>query len=244
MRYAILGDIHANLTALEAVLVDAKSQGADNLVSVGDVVGYGAAPTEVIQILREHQTAVVKGNHDAACTGELDTTYFNPYAKAAVEWTQQNLGSGDLEWLQSLPLTAALDDLAVAHGTWAEPERFSYVQCAEDATESLDQQPRQVCVVGHTHVPVTVMRYEESPNELAYTQDSVIDLGGTRSALVNVGSVGQPRDEDCRAAWGLFDSETCTIEIRRVEYSIDTEAARIRAAGLPGILADRLHLGI
>ncbi len=244
MRYAILGDIHANLTALEAVLSDAKGQGVTSLVSVGDVVGYGAAPQEVIQVLRENQAAVVKGNHDAACTGELDTTYFNPYAKAAVEWTQQNLTDEDFAWLRSLPLTSALEDLAVAHGTWATPERFDYVQCMEDAEPSLDQQPRRVCFVGHTHVPVTILRHEDQPRELRHTQESVIDLKGVTNALVNIGSVGQPRDENPLSAWGLFDTETETVEIRRVEYDIEAEASRIRGAGLPGILADRLFLGI
>ena len=244
MRYAILGDIHANLTALEAVLADAESQGVGQVVSVGDVVGYGAAPNAAIRVLREREAIVVKGNHDAACTGELDTTFFNPYAKAAVDWTQQQLSDGDFAWLRNLPMTVTLPDLAVSHGTWTYPERYDYVQTIEDAEPSLAEQPRQVCFVGHTHVPVTLMRTTEDPNQTTIHTETDLDLSCAVRALVNIGSVGQPRDEDPRAAWGLYDAETKHVEIRRLAYNIDLEASRIRDAGLPGILADRLFLGI
>ncbi|MFT7676899.1 MAG: diadenosine tetraphosphatase ApaH/serine/threonine PP2A family protein phosphatase [Planctomycetota bacterium] len=244
MRYAILGDIHANLTALETVLDDAEKAGVGQIVSVGDVVGYGAAPCEAIRILREREAIVVKGNHDAACTGELDTTFFNPYARAAVDWTQQQLSDEDFAWLRGLPLTAVLPDLAVAHGTWTCPERYDYVQTIEDAEPSLAEQPRKVCFVGHTHVPVTLMRTNDDPHCTNVFMESEIDLSQAVRALVNIGSVGQPRDEDPRAAWGLFDSDTMRVEIKRLPYNIDVEAARIRDACLPGILADRLFLGI
>ncbi|MDA1264974.1 MAG: metallophosphoesterase family protein [Planctomycetota bacterium] len=244
MRYAVLGDLHANLGALEAVLAAIERDGVDALISVGDVVGYGAAPREVLGLLREVGATVVKGNHDAAVIGELDTRWFNPFAKAAVEWTADQLLPMETAWLADLPMTAQLEGCSVAHGTPIHPERYDYVQSTDDADPSLDQLGRGVCFVGHTHVPVTILRLADSPERTSYTLDDAVDLSNARVALVNVGSVGQPRDEDPRAAYGLFDTESMRFELNRVEYDIEREASRIRAAGLPGVLADRLYLGV
>ena len=243
MRYAILGDIHANLGALEAVLAAIEREGADAIVSVGDVVGYGAAPREVIQLIRELGIPVVKGNHDAACVGELDLAYFNPYAREAVEWTASVLDAADRRWLEELPLVTTLEHCQVSHGTLAHPERFDYVQCTDDAEPSLDEMARPVCFVGHTHVPVVILRLAELART-AYTLDHDVDLTSARRALINVGSVGQPRDEDCNAAYGMYDSDRRHYWLSRVQYDIASEAARIRAAGLPDVLADRLFLGV
>lgn len=244
MKYGILGDIHGNLSALTAVLGRLASAGVDQLVSVGDVVGYGAAPRECIALLREAGAIVVMGNHDAACIDRLDTLYFNPYAQAAVEWTRSVLQREDREWLDSLPLVEHLEHCSVAHGTLFEPEMFDYIQSPRDADPSLDIMPLPVCFVGHTHVPVTLLRLRDDPTRTAYTMDSEIDLEIAHRALVNVGSIGQPRDEDPRAAYALFDSTTSRVSIRRVEYDIELEARRIRDAGLPTVLADRLYLGV
>ncbi len=245
MRYAILGDLHANLTALEAVLAAIGEEGPiDSLLSVGDVVGYGAAPREVIALLREVGATVVKGNHDAAVTGELDPRWFNPFARAAVDWTVDQLTTDERRWLTDLPLALDLEHCSLAHGTPSHPERFDYVQCTEDADPSLDLLVEGVCFVGHTHVPVTVLRLNDDPGRTAYTISERVDLSEAHVALVNVGSVGQPRDEDSRAAYGLYDSSSGLFELKRVEYDIDREASRIHAAGLPDVLADRLHLGV
>lgn len=244
MRYAILGDIHANLAALEAVLEDLETQAVETLLQVGDVVGYGAAPREVIALVRERCAVVIKGNHDAACLDELDTRTFNSNARAAVEFTKAVLSKADRAWLRELPFTMDTAECSLAHGTYARPERFDYIQSTEDADPSLDAMPRPVCFVGHTHVPVAIMRLEEAPTETCYTIDREVDLGLAHRALVNVGSVGQPRDEDPRACYAIWDSGTGRLALRRVAYDIEREADRIRRAKLPSILADRLFLGI
>jgi diadenosine tetraphosphatase ApaH/serine/threonine PP2A family protein phosphatase len=244
MRYAVLGDLHANLTAFEAVLGEIAQLEVDNLLSVGDVVGYGAAPKQVISLLREVGATVVKGNHDAAVTGELDARWFNPFARAAVDWTVGQLDRSERSWLTELPLTAHLEHCSVAHGTPVFPERYDYVQCAEDADPSLDDLLEPVCFVGHTHVPVTILRLDEAPQRTSYTIGQEVDLSESTVALVNVGSVGQPRDEDARAAFGLYDSESRSFSLIRVEYEVEREATRIREAGLPEILAERLFLGV
>jgi diadenosine tetraphosphatase ApaH/serine/threonine PP2A family protein phosphatase len=244
MRYAILGDIHANLAALEAVLGDLADQAVDTLLQVGDVVGYGAAPREAIALVRERCALVVKGNHDAACLDELDTRLFNPNARAAVEFTKGVLTKADLEWLRDLPLVAHTEHCTLAHGTLARPERFDYIQSTEDADPSLDALAARVCFLGHTHVPVSIMRLEDSPEETCYTIDREVDLRLARKALINVGSVGQPRDEDPRACYAIWDTATGRMALRRVAYDIEREADRIKRAKLPSILADRLFLGI
>ena len=244
MRYAILGDIHANLSALEAVLDALEADVIDRILQVGDVVGYGAAPAEAIAALRERDALVVKGNHDAACVGEIDTRLFNANARAAVDFTRERLSRDDLRWLAELPLVEATDDCVLAHGTLPDPDRFDYIQSTEEADPSLDLLDRPVGFLGHTHVPVTIMRLIESPERTSYTIDREVDLEDSTVALVNVGSVGQPRDEDCRAAFAVYDTSTQLVELRRVEYDIEREADRIVRAGLPKMLADRLFLGI
>ncbi len=244
MKYGVLGDIHGNLSALETVLDHLDREGVDMIVSVGDVIGYGAAPRQCIDILSSRGAVVVKGNHDAACAGEIDALTFNPYARAAVQWTRSVLTPGEIDWLRALPLVATLEDCQVAHGTLYRPDLFDYILSSTDADPSLEVMQRPVCFVGHSHVPLTVLRLADAPDRSAYTLDSEIHLHDALKALINVGSVGQPRDEDPRTAYVVYDSNRSRIWIRRCEYDIAAEADRIRRAGLPPVLADRLALGL
>jgi len=244
MKYGILGDIHGNLSALQEAIRSLDEEKVDVLISVGDVVGYGAAPSECIEILASREAVVVKGNHDAACAGELDDLAFNPYARAAVAWTQARLNREEVDWLRGLPMTADLEHCQVAHGTLHRPELYDYVLSITDADPSLEDQQRLVCFVGHTHVPLTVVRLREDPSVSAYAFDAELELDEVAKALVNVGSVGQPRDEDPRTAFAIYDTSERKIWLRRREYDIQAEADRIRRAGLPDVLADRLALGV
>ena len=244
MKYGILGDIHGNLSALRTVLERMDEAGVDTLISVGDVVGYGAAPAECIALLRDRRAIVVKGNHDAACVNELDDRTFNPYARAAIAWTRTVLGEQDKRWLRGLPLVATLEHCQVAHGTLHRPELFDYILSLSDADPSLDEMTRPVCFVGHSHIPLTVMRFVDDPRRTAYTYETDIDLSETACALINVGSVGQPRDENPHTAYALYDSTEKRASILRVPYDIEVEARRILDAGLPAVLGDRLRIGI
>lgn len=244
MKLGILGDIHSNLSALRTVLAALEKEGVTRILSVGDVVGYGAAPTECVALLRELGVDVVKGNHDSATVGEIDLLYFNHYAREAVRWTQTVVTDRDTRWLAALPYILDLDTCSVAHGTYHRPELFDYIQSPTDADPSLDAMVRPVCFVGHTHHPVTLLRPKDDPLRTFYCGDTEIDLSESSRALVNVGSVGQPRDEDPRAAYAVFDTEIDRVWVKRVAYDIEREAHRIRSAGLPGVLADRLFLGV
>ena len=244
MKYGILGDIHANLSALRTVLARMDDAGVDTLLSVGDVVGYGAAPSECITLLRERGALVVKGNHDAACVDELDERAFNPYARADVAWTRSILSREEKLWLKALPMVATLEHCQVAHGTLHRPELFDYIFSLSDADPSLDEMTRPVCFVGHSHIPLTVMRFADDPQRTAYTCDAEIDLSVTVRALINVGSVGQPRDENSDTAYALFDASERRASILRAPYDIEAEVARIAKAGLPSVLGERLRLGV
>ncbi|MEM7307129.1 MAG: metallophosphoesterase family protein [Planctomycetota bacterium] len=245
MKYGVLGDIHANLSALTTVLEDLDRVGVDEVLSVGDVVGYGAAPAACIELLRERGVHVVKGNHDAACVRDLDDRYFNNYAREAVRWTQSVLDDVDQAWLSALPYTLERQHCHVSHGTLHRPELFDYILSTTDADPSLDVMTKPICFVGHSHVPIALLRLKEDPEgRTAYTLDREIDLAETSRCLLNVGSVGQPRDENPLTGYAVYDSEESRAWITRLPYDIEREAHRIREAGLPDVLAERLKLGV
>ena len=187
---------------------------------------------------------VVKGNHDAACVGEIDVRCFNPYARAAVEWTDTVLSTEEKRWLASVPYTATLEHCQVDHGTLHRPELFDYILSLSDANPSLDEMTRPVCFVGHSHMPITVMRFEEEPDRTAYSLDLEIDLSETFRALINVGSVGQPRDENPLTAYAVYDAKERHASILRTDYDIEAEVKRIQDAGLPEVLGERLRIGV
>ena len=198
MKYGILGDIHGNLSALDIALAAFRDARVERVISVGDVVGYGAAPRECIERLRQLDAVVVKGNHDAACTGEIEIRFFNNYARDAVRWTQSVLTEDELAWLRSLPMVAHLEHCSVAHGTYHRPELYDYIQSTTDADPSLDEMILPVCFVGHTHVPGVFLEGPDfySPDELDYRFELTDE-----KAIINVGSVGQPRDRDPRSSF-------------------------------------------
>ena len=244
MRYAILGDIHANIQALSVCLNEIDRLDVDQILCVGDVVGYGPSPREVIARLDEYEVVSVKGNHDAAVAGELDLTNFNPAARAAAQWTRRELTRSERDWLEQLPLRLQLEHCLVAHGAPSDAHRYPYVMNTEDADPYLDAMTGQICFIGHTHVPLTLLRHADNPYRTSFTESSVVEMQDVWRALVNVGSVGQPRDEDPRTGFGIFETEEQTYALHRLPYDTDREAARVREAGLPDVLASRLLVGI
>lgn len=244
MRYAILGDIHANLSALEAVLEALEPLGVDSILSIGDLVGYGPSPREVLERVQAAGIVSVRGNHDEACSGQIEPLFFSDSARRVAEWTRGELSDEEKRWLASLPLTLDLEGCSLAHATYDYPREYRRVTTLRDARATLEQIPSRVCFVGHTHVPVAVLQREMGSGELTFSVSNDLDLSETHRALINPGSVGQPRDEDPRAAFGIFDTETSRYQLHRVPYDIAREAERVRRAGIPGFLADRLALGV
>ena len=239
MKYAIIADIHGNLEAFQVVLDDIRAQNATHIVCLGDVVGYNANPKECLQIVRDMNIPVVKGNHDEYCSSNEHLEGFNPHAADAVHWTRDQLTDDDKKWLRELKYSRMAANFTMVHATLDAPDRWGYVFDKLAAAASFPYQTTQMCFFGHTHVPVAFMR------------DTVV-RGGTYSKFkvdpskkyfINVGAVGQPRDNNPKCAYVLYDMEAHTIELRRLEYDIAAAQAKILAAGLPERLAERLAYG-
>ena len=239
MRYAILGDVHANLEALQAVVEATRKEKVEAYFCVGDLVGYGAQPCECIKIIRDLKCQTVAGNHDHAALGKTPIEFFNPDAKLAVEWTRSKLSPDETKYLDSLPYTIEKEDFTITHATLHTPEFFEYIQTIFDAQLSFEVLKTSICFLGHSHVPVNFL--DTMP--ISYTMEPKVKLTRGRRVLCNVGSVGQPRDGNPRAAWGLYDVSKKHVEIKRVEYDIASAARKIADAGLPRANDERLFLG-
>ncbi len=239
-RYAILGDIHANLEALTAVLADAEGQGVMQYVCVGDIVGYNASPVECLERVRELKCAVVCGNHDHYCShAEESLDDFHPLAARVVDWTRGQLSSEQAKYLRELKMSRMVGGFTIVHSTLDMPEKWGYVLDTLEADAHFNYQTTSVCFYGHTHIPVV---YEKEGRVTRYISDRVRIGLGTRY-FINGGSVGQPRDGDPRAAYLIYNATRKEIEFRRVPYDVATAQKKIRAARLPERLAIRLELG-
>lgn len=239
MRFAIFGDIHANLHALRTVLDDAKEQACTHYVCMGDVVGYNAFPSECVEEIRRMGCPVVKGNHDEQASMVGVQEGFNVLAEEAMQWTRMQLAEEDKEWLRSLRLQRQVRDFTIVHATLDTPHKWGYVFNQLDAAASFSYQHTTLCFIGHTHSPKAYIR----DGSVRIISLDVLALQPGKKYLINVGSVGQPRDGDPRAAYCIYDTTSNEIELRRLDYDIEGAQEAIRAAGLPGRLADRLSVG-
>jgi diadenosine tetraphosphatase ApaH/serine/threonine PP2A family protein phosphatase len=239
MRYAIISDLHANLEATEAVLADARAHDCTDFVCLGDVVGYNANPRECIEIVQKLKCPVVKGNHDEQATLSESSRGFNALAEAAINWTRNHLTEEDKEWLRALPFTQQVRDFTIVHATLDAPEQWGYVFNSLDAVASFAYQNATVSFFGHTHVAGAFVR-NEGVRKVKVDQ---LPIEETKKYFINVGSVGQPRDGDWRAAYCIYHIEKNVVEQRRVKYDLATAQKKIIQAGLPHMLADRLELG-
>lgn len=239
MRIAVLSDIHSNLVALDAVLAHAGS--VDAVWHLGDVVGYGPDPDGVVDRLAGLGAIGVLGNHDAAALGGPEIDWFNPDARTAATWTRDRIADRTRAWLDGLPLTLTIDGVSLVHGSPRDPLR-EYITTRDGAAANLRHLTAPVGLHGHTHVPVVfVQRGTEIAVDFPADGES-IDLTG-EPALLNPGSVGQPRDGDPAASYLILDAEARRATWQRVAYDIGAVQAAMRAAGLPARLADRLAAG-
>ncbi len=240
MRYAVLSDVHGNLEALDAVLADAAGR-ADAVLCTGDLVGYGADPAACVERLAVRAAVMVAGNHEHGVAGLLDPTWFNPYARAAVEWTRARLDDAHAAFLARLPLAGEVDGATLVHASPREPETWDYLVAAEDGFAALAAVTARLCFVGHSHVPAAWSLGASGSRYLRGAVEVALEPG--RRYLVNVGSVGQPRDGDARAAYALWDVDAGWVTVRRVAYDVDRAKRKIVAGGLPRFLSDRLSRG-
>ncbi len=240
MRNAYISDIHANLEALEAVFRDIDKQKVQNIYFMGDVVGYGANPNECAKLVKNNCDLCIAGNHDHAALGITDISVFNERAAEAIMWTFEAMNEETSTFLEKQPFTREIEsqDVYLAHGSPYDPEDWLYVLSMEDVERSLDAQSSRICLVGHSHRPFVAER--KSDGELMIHPMWVMLTEGSRY-IMNVGSVGQPRDRDPRSSYLIIDDEIA--ELQRVEYDIPTTQRKILDAGLPEQLARRIALG-
>ncbi|MFQ5505580.1 MAG: metallophosphoesterase family protein, partial [Planctomycetota bacterium] len=233
---------------LDAVLAHAAEAGVERVLQMGDIVGYGPDPGYCIDKLREVEATICLGNHDAAVIGKLELEHFNPFAKQALLWTIQTISEEQKDFLASLPYLQSLGDLdmTLVHGSLFQPENFDYVRSLSSARLCIELQKTRLCFVGHTHQPC-LFRLEQDRFFHYYPefeQEGSYALREGERVLVNVGSVGQPRDEDPRAAYVLHDTEEDSLSLIRVSYDFPLVQQKIRGKGLPAVLAERLGFGL
>ncbi len=242
--YAVISDIHGNLEALEAVLRDIP-EGLEEIYCLGDVIGYGASPNECCDRVRETGMPVISGNHDLAVTDlSTDLAWFNPVAAAAIEWTREQLTQENADFLRTRPRTIRVGEALFVHGSVRDPDEYiiNRAVARENLAVLQAEYPNvKVCFFGHTHVKTVV----PSPDGPSPGSDDTLDLTSGGPYLVNPGSVGQPRDGDTFASYVLAEDalDGARITYRFVEYDVEKAQAKIRDAGLPGMLADRLAYG-
>lgn len=239
MRYAIVSDLHANLQAWNAVYLDLRSNGAERIICLGDVVGYGPSPADVLQAVHQQVDHVVLGNHDAALCGKLDEDLFNDTARELLVWTRGRLSGNAQAFIRTWPLTLAGDGFRCAHGAFDRPALFPYLLSPQDAAASWQQVDEPLLFVGHTHEPALYVRGASGVPHRIEPQDFELESG--KRYLVNVGSVGSPRDGDARASYCLYDTTQQAVYWRRVPFDLDAFRTAVRQCGIPDTPCYFLH---
>jgi predicted phosphodiesterase len=247
VRYLVLSDLHANIDALDAVIERVDSADFDDVIVLGDLVGYGAEPNLVVSRVRDLEpVAIVRGNHDKVAAGQASFKGFNPAAQRAAEWTRRALTEESRAYLAALPEGPTLVEnlIEICHGSPQDED--AYIVGELDAAQALIAARAPLCLFGHTHMPAAAALDGTRTVEVLFRgvrEDQRISFADGRRFLVNPGSVGQPRDGDPRASYALVDSVSKEIIMRRAEYPVDRARERILAAGLPKALGNRLLIG-
>jgi len=240
LRYAVISDIHGNFQALEAVLELIDRLETDSVICLGDIVGYSADPSSCIDRVRARCSTVIMGNHDAAAVERTSIAFFNPVAREAALWTRSVLNPEEKDYLSQLPLSGDLEEFEIVHSTPDDPASWHYLYYVEQAVCQFDYFERQLLFFGHTHCAVV---FELEGDTVGTRAGESFKLAGGSRYMVNVGSVGQPRDGDPEASFAVFDTHTGEVAFYRQPYDIAAAAGRILEAGLPPTLASRLAVG-
>jgi len=241
LKCAILSDIHGNLEAFKAVLDYLTKEDIGKMAFLGDIVGYGASPNECIDLLKGRADVAVAGNHDFGTVELTDTFSFNSVARTAIEWTRTRLSDTSSIFLSRLPLTSVLDGITFVHSTPYRPKDWDYLFLWSDVIRNFDFYKTQICFIGHSHTPAIFIKDNEG--RIYSSKSLAIRLEERSRYIINVGSVGQPRDGIPDAAFGVLDTKEMIFTIKRVSYDIETAQKKIIKAGLPEQLASRIAVG-
>jgi len=226
MKIAVISDIHGNLPALEAVLEDCDQRDLRKIICLGDVVGYGASPNECCDLIRSKCEVCIMGNHDSALVGATPMQFFNAYARSAIEWSQAVVDEQNKQWLTALQLMHTIADILFVHATPKDPGAWNYIHNPDEAAVHFAvMSPGRTAFIGHSHIPAHF-------------------VGPENRRIINIGSVGQPRDRNPLAGYVMYDTDTRNFQWCRVNYDVQRAAQKIRDAGLPEFLASRLFVGM
>lgn len=239
MKYAVISDVHANLEAVTACLSEIEKLKADRIICLGDMVDYCAEPNKVVSIIRKKCDVVILGNHDEAQYNYRLSERFNERARISSVHTRSILDKDHLEYFKTLKLTHSENNLLFVHSSPCEPRNYSYVLDEEDAEEAFSQFDEQICFIGHSHKPVI---FELKENRIKI--DAEENLNPSNRYIINVGSVGQPRDGNPELSFGFFDDEKFLYKNIRVSYDTETASQKIKNEKLPDFLAERIISGI
>jgi diadenosine tetraphosphatase ApaH/serine/threonine PP2A family protein phosphatase len=243
-KIALISDIHANIDALEAVLADIDQQGVEVILCLGDIVGYGAAPAECVTLVRKRCSITLMGNHDSYAQYDIPIIGLSHRVTAGINHASEDLSAEDRKWLSKLPFTAEVHGFTIVHASLHHPELFNYLIDRLDALQHFAEQKTPLCFLGHTHSPVVTQSLPNDDVRTVPLRDSETLLDRTQRYAINVGSVGQPRDGNPRAAYGIYDPEYHSFTLRRVSYDISKAAERIIKAGITEGNATRLFEGM
>ena len=242
MRYGIISDIHSNLEALTAVLAIFKKSSIDQYLCLGDIIDYGADPSPCVELVKSLNPIVVVGNHEWAFSHPEIIGSFNKYAKKSIVWTLKQVSASQKNYLSSLPLTLEKENFILVHSSLEKPENFNYVFTPEDLQINFQLLKKKICFFGHSHIP-GIYIYDSEERKVRTLPEKKVKFKNGEKYLINVGSVGQPRDRNPAASFGIYDTEKKTVEIKRASYAIKKAQEKIIRAGLPEFLAERLAVG-
>jgi predicted phosphodiesterase len=240
MRYIIFSDIHSNLEALESFKKLIKEFDYQQLLFLGDFVGYGPNPVEVLSIMNSMPVTALAGNHDLAVAGALKPIFFNSMARAAIDWSRKIINTADKEFLKELPLTFKAEDFICSHGCFKEPARFSYIFNSNDALVNFRHFKQKLGFVGHTHIAGV---FQQTKSGVKPVSANPVYLNKNYRYIINVGSIGQPRDRNPQGSFCVYDSDKASVEFIRFDYEKEKTASKIIKQGLPPFLGQRLKLG-
>ena len=241
MKYGIIADVHSNLEAFKAVLDAMK--GIEKFIYAGDIVGYGADPNACIDLLRSLNVKAVAGNHDKAVSDDVGIGFYRGDIIRSINWTKSVITKDNMQYLRDLPEHIEEQGYEIVHGSLRSP-LDEYITGVDVGAINIDLQKRKLCFVGHLHVPLYIFKNADGTYDGGHLADGdKLGLSKPEAAVINVGSIGQPRDNDPRASFGIYDTEKNTLQIKKIAYDIDAAQKKIRKAKLPDFFAERLRYG-
>ena len=241
MRYGFFSDVHANEEALRQTIKDFKKEKLDKIFFLGDAVGYGPSPNECVSLINEVADIKIMGNHDYAALGLIETNLFNHFAQESMEWTTSELNDKSREIMSEFILDYRFQLFHLVHATPREPHNWHYLLDLDEAEDNFPYFSKQVCLIGHSHRSAIIKKYQDRHCFLAEEEETKIEMGF--KYIINIGSVGQPRDGTSNACYLVYDTKEKLAKLKRVSYDVKKTQAKMRKAKVSQYLIDRLPLG-